>query len=262
MMKINKNSIYSSIIGALLGLFLTICGVYYGPIMMAFGVIFASFYIIRNKGQHNIVLFSGITVVTLLIMFILEYFVLNVQNTLFYELLLIMSLGLILSSIFSFKSQAILTQGEKILAWTGNILFLLSFFGLMGIIFNDFRGSLILSVLILIFLMFSLLLRRRISKEEELENEFDEIYPAEENNKSYWFSYKVGGFPRPVSLHGWACYGIILLSPLIMIIFKDPTLDTAFIVAIIFGVVLISILKSNYREVVKEYRENLKKENE
>ena len=76
------------------------------------------------------------------------------------------------------------------------------------------------------------------------------------------FSYEVGGIPKPVSLKGWACYGIILLSPLIMVIFNDPTIDTAFIVAIIFGVILISVLKSNYRDIVKEYRKDLKNENE
>lgn len=253
---------YSSIISAVLGLLLTMGNAYYGPIMMATGVIFASLFILRNNKQHNVVLFSVITVITLFIMFSLEYFVLHVQNTLFYELLLIMSVGFILTFIFSFKPQDILTQGEKILAGTGTILFSVGLFGLMGFIWNDFRGSLFLGVSLLIFVMFIWLLRRKLSKDDELEDEFDEIYSTERNNKSYWFSYEVGGIPKPVRLQGWACYGIILLSPMIIIFFDDTTIDTAFIVAIIFGVVLISYFKSNYMETVKEYRKNLKKEKE
>lgn len=262
MMKIHKNLMYSSIISVVIGIFLTMGNAFYGPIIMATGIILASFFILRNNKQHNIVLFSVITVITLFIMFSLEYFILHVQNTLFYVLLLLLSLGFIFTFIFSFKPQNILTQGEKILAWTGAIMFSIGFFGLMGIIWNDFTGSLVLGVLLLIFIMFSWLIRRKISKDDELKNEFDEIYTTERNNKSYWFNYEVGGIPKPVRLQGWACYGIILLSPMIIIFFDDTTLDTAIIVAIIFCVVFISYFKSNYKETVKEYRENLKKEKE
>jgi len=259
-MKTHKKVMYSGITSVLIGLLLSGSHVYYGPIMMATGLILVSFFILKDKGHR--VLFSIITVATLLIMFILEYFVLKVQNTQFYQLLFILSLGFIFTFIPSLKSQNSLTHEEKILGWSGTILFSIGFFGIMGIIFNDFSGSLILGVLLLIFIMFTLFLRRRISKEEELENEFEDVYASERNNQSYWFSYEVGGIPKPVSLKGWACYGIILLSPLIMVVFNDPTIDTAFILAIIFGVILISFLKSNYREIVKEYRKDLKNENE
>lgn len=261
MLKNYKKLMYSGIISALMGLLLTGVDVYYGPIMLASGIILVSFFLLKNN-ERNKVVFSIITIATLLIMFILEYFVLQVQNTLFYLLLLMLSLGFIFTFVPSLKPQNILSHGEKILAWTGTIFFSIGLFGLMGIVTNDFRASLILGVLLLIFIIFILLIRRKISKEEEQENEFEEIYTTERNNQSYWFSYDVGGIPKPVNLKGWACYGIILLSPLIIVIFNDPTIATAFIVAIIFGVILISFIKSNYREIVKEYRENLKKENE
>ena len=47
-----------------------------------------------------------------------------------------------------------------------------------------------------------------------------------------------------------------------LLVCRDGMLCTIFVVAIIFIVTIVSILKSDYKATVKEYRENLKKENE
>ncbi|MCE7698763.1 MAG: hypothetical protein K8E24_007995, partial [Methanobacterium paludis] len=116
------------------------------------------------------------------------------------------------------------------------------------IIFNNFRVSLIIGVFTLIMIVFSLLIRRKISKEKALKDEFDEGFTTEKVEE-YWFRYEIGGMPKPVRWQGWACYVIIFLSPFVVLIF-DNDLDTAFVIilAIISAFIVISMLKSNYKE--------------
>ena len=170
-----------------------------------------------------------------------------------------MSLGTFMTFYFSLKPQNLLSKREKILAWTGSILGVISLFSLMGIIFNNFRISLIIGVFTLIMVVISLLTRRKISKEKALKDEFDEEFTTEKVEE-YWFRYEIGGMPKPVRWQGWACYVIIFLSPFVVLIF-DNDLDTAFVIilAIISVFIVISMLKSNYKESIMKYREDLKK---
>jgi ascorbate-specific PTS system EIIC-type component UlaA len=135
------------------------------------------------------------------------------------------------------------------LLWTGPILLGIGLFGLMGIFFNNFMFSLIIGILVLILSVIT----RLIVKGES--NDAYAIGPEE-----YWFIYEIGGMPKPVRWQGWACYGTIFLSLFVVLIFvRDPNTATVIMVASIFVVVIIAMLKSNYRERIAEYKEDLKK---
>jgi|WetSurMetagenome_2_1015567.scaffolds.fasta_scaffold178513_1 hypothetical protein len=256
-MKNYKGLKTSSILIALFGLLGAFNNNSYGPIMMAFGILIVTFISFKDKKQD---ITAGIIIAaTLAVMLTLEYFLVPIQNKTFYMLLLIMSLGIFISFYFSLKPQNLLSKREKILAWTGSLLGGISLFSLMGIIFNNFRISLIIGVFTLIMIVISRLIRRKISKEKALKDEFDEEFTTEKVEE-YWFRYEIGGIPKPVRWQGWACYVIIFLSPFVVLIF-DNDLDTAFVIilAIIFAFIVISMLKSNYNEIIMKYREDLKK---
>lgn len=256
-MKNYKSLKTSGILIALFGL-LSLFNNKFGPIMMAFGIIIVTFIIFKNKKQN--ITASIIIAATLAMMLTLEYFLIPIQNTTFYIFLLIMSLGTFMTFYFSLKPQNLLSKREKTLAWTGSILFVISLFGLMGIISNNFIISLIIGVFTLIMIVISLLTRRKISKEEALKDEFHEEFTPEKVEE-YWFRYKIGGMPKPVRWQGWACYVMMFLSPFVVLIF-DGDLNTAFVIilAIIFAFIIISTLKSNYKESIMKYREDLKKQ--
>jgi len=241
----------SGIITAILGLFLTLGHSSYGPLMMTFGIIFTTFAIFKNK-KYNRTIYSMIIIAALTLMLTLEYFIVPIQNTIFYILLLLMSIGIFLTFYFSLKPQNHLTQREKILAWTGSALFGISLLGVMGFIFNNFVLSIIIGAFALIMIIVSLLIRRRTFKDDE----FNEVYTTKKDTKEYWFKYKIGrGMPKPVRWQGWACYAIIFMSPLVIIFFnEDLTIDTIIIFAILLTVITITMLKSNYREIVREYK--------
>ncbi len=226
----------------------------FGPLMMTFGIIFATFAIFKNK-QRNRIVYSMIIVAALALMLILESFIVPIQNTIFYLLLLIMSICTFLTFYFSLKPQNLLTHKEKLLSWTGSALFGISLFGVMGFIFNNFTISIIVGAFAVIMIIVSLLIRRKAFKD----NEFNET--STRDTKEYWFKYKIGrGMPKPIRWQGWACYGIIFLSPLVIIFSnEDLTIDTIIIFAIIITVMIVTMLKSNYREIIMEYKENLKK---
>lgn len=256
-MKNYKGLKSSGILTIILGLFWTLTKNSYGPIIMALGIIFTAFFIFKDKKQN--VMFSIIMAAALTGMLTLEYFLVPIQNTTFYLFLLIISLSIFITFYFSLKPQNLLTKGEKILSWTGSILFAVSLFGLMGIIFNNFRLSLLIGVFALIIFVIGRLIRRRLFKDNALKYEFNEDYTTRDPEK-YWFKYEVGGMPKPVCWQGWVCYSIIFLSPFVVLIFDgDPTTAIVIAVAVIFVVTIIAILKSNYRESIREYREDLKK---
>jgi len=248
----------SGILMVLLGLSSTLSNRSYGPITMAFGMIIITVYIFKDKKQN--ITASGIMGATLAVMLTLEYFLVPIQNTTFYIFLLIMSLGALITFYFSLKPQNLLSKREKILAWTGSILFAISLLGLMGISFNNFTLSLVIGVFILIMVLIGWLIRRKISKEEALKDEFDEEFIRKEPEE-YWFKYEIGGSPKPLRWQGWACCVVMFLSPFVVLIF-DRDLNTAFVIilAIISAFIIISMLKSNYRESIMKYREDQKKQ--
>lgn len=248
----------SGILMVLLGLSSMLSNRSYGPITMAFGIIIITFYIFKDKNKN--ITASIVIAATLALMLTLEYFLVPTQNTTFYIFLLIMSLGALIAFYFSLKPQNSLSKREKILAWTGSILFAISLLGLMGISFNNFTLSLVIGVFTLIMVLIGWLIRRKMSEEEALKDEFDEEFIRKEPEE-YWFRYEIGGRPKPLCWQGWACCVVMFLSPVLVLIF-DRDINTAFVIvlAIIFAFIIISMLKSNYRESIMEYREDQKKE--
>ncbi len=253
---------WSSLIIILLGLFNTLS--YHnvlGPIMMASGVImFVSFDVYKNKQRINGTVCSMIIVASLALMIIGEYFFVPIQNSIFYVLLLMIAVGTFLTFYFTLISKDRLIRRAKILSWTGAILFGLGLFSIIGLIFNNFTITLILGGTVLITALIGMIVRRRMFKDTELKNEFNEEHSTKKNTKDYWFRYEIGGIPKPLRWQGWVCYSLIFLSPFIVLILDDnPTTSTVIIVASIIIIMIVAFLKSNYRESVREYRENSKK---
>jgi hypothetical protein len=229
----------------------TLAHAVFGPIMLALGITFVT-HVFKDKIQDTTT--SIIIVAALALMIILEYFIVPLENTAFYILLFIMSLGTFLTFYFSQKPQNLLNKQEKIISWTGAILFLISLFGLMGIIQNNFQLSLIMGAFTVIMIVLGILIRRRIPKDKDDSNE------AGRKTSEYWFKHEIGGLAKPVRWQGWVCYGIMFLSPFVVMIFdRNPDTAVVIILAIIFTVILIIMLKSNYRENLMKYREDLKK---
>jgi len=253
-----KNLKSFGILMGLLGLFWTLGNNALGPIIMVFGINILTFIIFKDKKQN--ITFNIIMVATLVLMLTLEYFMVPIQNTTFYISLSIMSLGYFLTFYFSLKPQNLLTKREKILCWTGTILGVISFFGLVSIIYNNFLFSLVIGVFILIMLVIALFIRRKMFKDKALKDEFNEAFTTEKPEK-YWFRYDVGVIPKPVRWQGWVCYGIMFLSLLVVLILdRDPDTAVIIILAIICAVVIITMVKSNYREIIMKFGEYLKKE--
>ena len=236
---------YSAIFMAIMGLLWTLAQNSLGPIMMVLGVNIATFVIFKGKNQD--ITAGGIMVLALATMLTLEYFLVPIQNTAFYILLLIISLGIFLTFYYSLKPQNLLSKRVKILSWTGSILFGFSLFILMGIIFNNFILSLIMGVATIIVLATGLLIRRSISKDPVLQNEFNEVFTTG-NSERYWFKSGINGFPKPVCWQGWVSLVVLFLSPFVVIIFtRNLEMAMVFILAIIVTIIVVIMLKSNYR---------------
>lgn len=251
-----KNLRLSSIIMVILALFWTLGKNPMGPIFLALGLIFIiyNFFKSRNRAFYIIIM-----AVILALMILGEYFLVHIQYTIFYIFLLIMGIGIFVSFYFSLFPKYQFTKRTKILSLTGSILVIISIFGLMGIILNNFMITLILIVFTLIAVLIGLLILRRISKDNALKDDFDNEYNTKDP-KEYWFRYEIGGMPKPLRWQGWAWYGIIFLSPFVVLIFDNDRNTAVFIIlALILVGIIISMLKSNYRESVVKYRENLKK---
>lgn len=112
-----------------------------------------------------------------------------------------------------------------------------------------------------ITVVISLLIHERLFKEDAFEEEFDESFITKEPEELR-FKYEIGGMPKPVRWQGWALYGIIFLSPFIVLFFvRDANIGVVTIVAILTVGLIIALSKSNYIERLKEYRKNLKNQN-
>ncbi len=228
------------------------------PIAIALGIIFVSLNLYKNKQQINSTVYRMIIIGSLALMIIVEYFLVPLQNTIFYVFLIMIAMGTYLTFYFSVISKERLTSNNKILAWIGSILFIIGFSGVFGISSNNLTIALILGVLVLIFVLVSLLIRRRISKDIVLENEFTEVNSTQRDIKEEWFKFEVGSIPKPVRWQGWACYIIFFISPfLVLILDPNPTTGTVIIVALITIIIIVAMFKSNYRESA---RENLRKQ--
>ena len=230
------------------------------PIVIALGIIFAPLNLYKNK-QINSTIYSMIIIGTLALMILVEYFLVPFQNIIFYMFLIMIAIGTFLTFYFSVISNKRLVSKAKILAWTGTILLTIGFFGVFGIISNNWTFTIIMIVLVMIVALVSLITRRRINKDNAVKNEFTEVNNTQRDSKEEWFKYNIGSIPKPVRWQGWTCYIILFISLfLVLILNQNPTTSTVIIVALITIIITIAIFKSNYRESTREYRENLKKQ--
>lgn len=151
------------------GLFLTLLHEIIGLIFLALGVMNIIIDISKNK-KYNGTFYSIILAAALAIMLILEYLLAPTQNSIFYVLLLMMSIGTLMTLYFELTPKHSLTKKEKIISQTGVILFAISFFSLIGIIYNNFTVTLIMVAFMLIMFVIIRLIRKRILKDNALKN--------------------------------------------------------------------------------------------
>ena len=121
-----------------------------GPILIIIGILLILYDIFKNKDNETF--YSIIMVATLILMFILEYFLVPIQNTAFYFFLLIMAIGSFISFYFQLHNNPP-TIIKTILLLTGYLLFYISIFSLMGIIYKDFTAAIMLGTIGLIILI-------------------------------------------------------------------------------------------------------------
>lgn len=112
------------------------------------------FYNFKIKKEHKGSFYSGIVVLSLVLMFVLEYFLVPIHSVLFYVLLVTLGVGWFLICHASFNYTFLNLKG-KILTWMGIILFLISFFCLIS--FNDNVFALI-AVIVLVLSLIILLI--------------------------------------------------------------------------------------------------------
>lgn len=228
-----------------------------GPIFLAMDSIIITYAIFENRSNKTF--YSIIVAVILVVMILTQYFWVHLSDPTIYVLLITFSIGLWIGCYVWLIPFNQLTKKTIILSITGHILLLTSLIALIGIFLNNFIIALFAGILIVMSILVSWLIRRRIPKVNALNDEFDNEHIKTSEN--YWFKYKIsGGMPRPARWQGWTCCAIILLIPFIVLFFdRDPTTTVVVIGVSLFTLAMVSILKSNYRERIIEYRETIKK---
>lgn len=149
----STDSIYSrkNAIIIFMGLFmLSISKLDLAPFFLSFGITFIVSYDFKVRNKHSGGFYSGVVLLSLVLMFVLEYFLVPIHSVLFYVLLVTLSVGWFLTFHVSFNYTS-LNQKGKILTWMGIILFLVSFFCLMS--FNDIVFALIMIIVLSVSLV-------------------------------------------------------------------------------------------------------------
>jgi hypothetical protein len=136
-------------------------GYYSGPISVALGIIIFISSTFKSKTYNNRMVYNLIVLVALVILLIGEYFLVPIQNTIFYVLLLMMTVALFIASYFFLTPENVQNKREKIGMWAGLIIFLITFFALDGAINSDFTVSIIGGVIMSIAIAIGLLIRRK-----------------------------------------------------------------------------------------------------
>ena len=223
-----------------------------GPMMVVIGIFLIIFNIIIEK-EHNTAS-TIILAASFAVMFVLEYFLVELQDITIYLLLIVWSICFFMAFYYSLKPQNQLTKRENYIIWAIIILSVACLAYIIGISYN-INLSLVTGFLVFIIAIIGILIRKKFF----IYNKFDEFdeSPITKEPKEYWYKYKTWGM-KPVRWQGWALYGIIFLSLSITLIFvRDATISVAMGVAIIFVGIIITIIKSDYIEWAREIRKNL-----
>ena len=139
------------------------------PVNITLFIILATLSVFKIKNYNNQQIYDIIVLIALAIMLIGESLILP-PNMILYLLIGIITIGLFIFAHYSLKSENDLTKREKIILWTGLILFIISYFSLIGVILNNFTIVIIMGVFILILIVINRLIRRRRLKNNALKN--------------------------------------------------------------------------------------------
>jgi len=220
-----------------------------GPIAMVLGIIFITFNIIIGKEQNTAS--TIILAATFALMFLLEYFLVELRDITIYLLLIVWSICFFTAFYYSLKPQNRLTKRENYIIWVIIILSVACLVYIVGISYN-INLALVTGFLVFIIAIIGILIRKKFFISDKLDEEYDES-SITKGPKEYWYENKTWGM-KPVRWQGWALYGIIFLSLSIALIFvRDATISVAMGVAIIFVGIIITIMKSDYVEWVREF---------
>jgi hypothetical protein len=160
-MQTNKNYRNATILMIITALMLFINHPVLGLIFIPFVIVCIAFHDFKLKEEHDKSFYIAIVTLSLVLMFVLEYFLVPIQNVMFYIFLIVLSIGFFLVAYLSFTFKS-LNQKEKIVGWTGVALIALSFPMLIGFIIN-FMFSLIIGVFALIIILVAFFIRKRRS---------------------------------------------------------------------------------------------------
>ena len=224
-----------------------------GPMMVVIGIFLIIFNIIIEK-EHNTAS-TIILAASFAVMFVLEYFLVELQDITIYLLLIVWSICFFMAFYYSLKPQNQLTKRENYIIWVITILSVACLVYIVGISYN-INLSLVTGFLVFIIVIIGILIRKKFFIYDKFDDEFDESSITNEP-KEYWFNYKTWGM-KPVRWQGWALYGIIFLSLSIALIFvRDATIFVVIATAIIIVGISIAMIKSDYKEIIREFRKNL-----
>lgn len=224
-----------------------------GPMMVVLGIFLITFHIIIGKERNTTS--AIILAATFAVMFVLEYFLVELRDITIYLLLIVWSTCLFTAFYYSLKPQNHLTKRENHIIWTITILSVACLVYIVGISYN-INLSLVTGFLVFIIAIIGILIRKNFFIYDKFDDEFDDSSITKEP-KEYWYKYKTWGM-KPVRWQGWALYGIIFLSLFMALIFvRDATIFVAIGVTIIIFGIVVAMIKSDYIEWAKEFRKNL-----
>jgi len=131
-----------------------------GPIFLTLGIIFAISIIFKSKEYYNKIISTPIVAVMLIIMLIGEFILVPTENEVFYILILIMAATIFISAYFFFSPEDSLTKRDKMTMWAGLVIYMIILFLLYGVVYNNFRLTLITGIVVSIAVLFGLILRK------------------------------------------------------------------------------------------------------
>lgn len=130
------------------------------PIFIALGIILVISSIFEIKKYHNRTIYTSIVGVILAMMLIGEYFLVPTGSTIFYVLIVIMTVTLFIPAYILFIPEGRQNKTEKTLSLVGLTIFFLELFILYGVVYNDFKLSLYVGVFVLLTFLIVFLIRK------------------------------------------------------------------------------------------------------
>jgi hypothetical protein len=131
-----------------------------GPMMVVIGIFLIIFNIIIEK-EHNTAS-TIILAASFAVMFVLEYFLVELQDITIYLLLIVWSICFFMAFYYSLKPQNQLTKRENYIIWVITILSVACLVYIVGISYN-INLSLVTGFLVFIIVIIGILIRKKFS---------------------------------------------------------------------------------------------------